>query len=150
MSGSAARPAPIRDHLAMRLVRVSAVGLAMLACAWLVIGISQAHDTTQAQAILSASRSLEATQGGHVGALLDSAAVLNPDEQVQVLRGRVALARGDKNLALPILLAVAQPALRSREPWLWPAQADIGRNPALFSQEPKTVFAIDPPPSRNR
>jgi predicted Zn-dependent protease len=134
----------------MRLVRLAAVALAMLVCAWFVVGIRQAHDTTQAQAILSGSRSLDATQARQASSLLDSAAVLNPDEEVQVLRGRVALSRGDKARALPILLAVTRAEPRSREAWLWLAQAAIGQNPALFSRALKTVFAIDPPPSRNR
>jgi hypothetical protein len=134
----------------MSLVRLTAIVVALLVSAWFVVGVRQAHDTTQAQTILSRSRSISTAAARHVTSLLNTAAVLNPDQEVQVLRGRVALAQGDKVLALPILLAVTLAEPRSREAWLWLAQAAIGQNPVLFGRALQTLFAIDPPPSRNR
>ncbi|MEA2161366.1 MAG: hypothetical protein QOD66_3746 [Solirubrobacteraceae bacterium] len=134
----------------MRIPRLAAVVLAIVASAWFVAGIRQAHDTTQAQKILSASRSLSAAQATHVASLLSAAAQINPDQEVQVLRGRLVLARGDKRQALAILQAVTRAEPRSREAWLWVAQAAIGLNPAVFNHALHTVFAIDPPPASNR
>jgi predicted Zn-dependent protease len=133
----------------MRMARLAVMVLAMVASAWFVLGIRQAHDTTQAQEILSASRSVGGAQARKAESLLSAAAQLNPDQEVQVLRGRLALAQGDKPRALAILQAVTRAEPRSREAWLWLAQAAIGLNPALFNHALKTVFAIDPPPSRN-
>lgn len=134
----------------MRWFRLAAIALALLVCAWFAIGIRQAHDTTQAQTILSASRSVDGAQARHLSSLLSAAAVLNPDQEVQVLRGRLAFAQGDKARAVTILQAVTRAEPRSREAWLWLAHAAISVNPVLFNQALHTIFAIDPPPSRNR
>ncbi len=134
----------------MKPVRLTAIVVALVSCAWFALGIRQAHDTTRAQAILSASRPLSQAEAHQAASLLDHAGVLNPDREVQVLRGRLALVQGRKAEALSILSAVTQAEPRSREAWLWVAQAALGQNEPLLQRALKTIFSIDPPPPRAR
>jgi hypothetical protein len=89
--------------------RASSVGLALVVCAWFVLGIQQAHDTNRVTAIVSGlfgQRELRPAQASRANSLLNSAQVLNPDAQVDVLRARVALLRGDRARAKRILIDV--------------------------------------------
>jgi predicted Zn-dependent protease len=93
----------------MRIARVLIACLGVLACAWFVLGIHQAHDTDRVTAIvggLTGQQRLTAQQAAHANALLDSATTLNPDRTIDLLRARVALLRGDRPTAKRILLGV--------------------------------------------
>lgn len=111
----------------MGLARVTATAFALLLCAWFALGVRQAHDTVRAAAIVSSNRSLSAAEGARADSLLSAAGALNPDSQVDLLRGQVAMLRHD----LPGAARVFETVVR-REPqnvlaWLWLAKTAYGK-----------------------
>ena len=93
----------------MRIVRALLVLTSLAACAWFAVGIRQAHDVDRVTTVVSGlqgQKRLTVAQADRADSLLDSAAVLNPDRTVQVLRARVALLSGHRSLAKQILLLV--------------------------------------------
>lgn len=106
-------------------MRAALAALAVLAAAWFALGVRQAHDTARATAILSSSKLTQA-QAHRATRLLDAAAFLNPDREVEVLRARVDLARADKAGARAILRRVVSQEDSYLEAWIWLARASVG------------------------
>jgi predicted Zn-dependent protease len=80
--------------------------LALVICAWFALGGIESHDINVATNLvggLQGRQKLTAAQAAQARSLLASAAVLNPDQQVNVLRARVALLRKERPLAVEIL-----------------------------------------------
>jgi hypothetical protein len=116
----------------MARARALLVILAVIACAWFAIGARQAHDLNAATHILSRSAPLRPAQDRQVAALLNSAATLNPDHQVDVLRGQLATAEGQYARARQILLGVIHGEPKNLQAWI--AYATAARNdPAAFN-----------------
>jgi hypothetical protein len=67
------------------------VVLALLVCAWFAIGIRQAVNTNRATALVAGGNRLTVTRDQRARSLLSSAAFLNPDREVTLLRGQLAL-----------------------------------------------------------
>ena len=99
--------------------------VAIVAVAWFAIAARQAHDTARATAIVSSSVVTPA-EGREASRLLDAAAFLNPDREVDVLRARVDLARGDESGARAILNRVVSQESSYLEAWIWLARASVG------------------------
>jgi predicted Zn-dependent protease len=115
----------------VRVGHAAVLVLALLACAWFVLGIRQAHELASAASIVSQQRPPTAAQARTAGSQLRSAAELNPDLEVDVLRGRLALARGNPPAARRILESVTRREPQNLEAWLWLARASAGA-PATF------------------
>jgi hypothetical protein len=77
------------------LARASVLVVAVIACAWFVVGIRQAHDTAAATSIITHRGGLSAAQVAHARSLLGAAQSLNPDSQVELVRGRLDLIEHD-------------------------------------------------------
>lgn len=107
------------------LARGLALGLALVACAWFVIGIRQAHAVDQATGIVSPGSSLTAADAHHASDLLSSARFLNPDRQVDVLRAEVDAGRGDLPAAREILKQVVKAEPDNLSAWLALAKASV-------------------------
>lgn len=104
----------------MRTVRLLLVLVSLAVCAWFALGIRQAHDVDRVTTIVSGlqgQKRLTVAQAGQADSLLDSAAVLNPDRTVQVLRARVALLRGNRPLAKQILLRLVAAEPENIDAW---------------------------------
>jgi hypothetical protein len=104
----------------------------VIACAWFVFGIRQANDINAATSILSQSGPLRPAQAKHVSDLLDSAATLNPDRQVDVLRGDLATTEGRLAQARVILLRVIHDEPRNVNAWLAYTQATRNNGKAFL------------------
>jgi uncharacterized protein HemY len=113
------------------MTRVALVACALVACAWFALGIRQAHQIARATSIVSLPRPPTAAQARGADSLLRSAATLNPDLEVDVLRGRLARARGDLPAARRILRSVVSREPDNVEAWIWLARASNG-SPATF------------------
>lgn len=113
------------------IVRVSLLVLALLACAWFVLGIRESREITDAGAIIQSHAKLTAAQAARADSLLDGAARLNPDEQVNILRARTALGRGDHSGAEKILAGVTRREPKNIQAWVWVTKA---------SADPRTYF----------
>lgn len=92
--------------------------VAIVACAWFAVGIRQAHDTDAASAILSGGHRLDAAAAARASSLLSSAAALNPDRQVGLLRAELAAERGRRAQAQRLALMVAHAEPRNSQAWL--------------------------------
>jgi hypothetical protein len=103
------------------LARLSLAGLALIACAWFVLGIRQAHDLGVATSIAQ-NRSISPAQAAHAESLLDSAATLNPDKEVQLVRAQIASAAGNDTRAIALAQQVANAEPENVVAWYVMAQ----------------------------
>jgi hypothetical protein len=130
------------------LARAAVVGFALLACAWFALGVRQAHDITRATSIIAQTGPLTSSQGRSASSRLDSAGALNPDLEVDVLRGRLALGRGQPPAARRILNSVVHREPKNLEAWIWLARASAG-SPSTFRlavERIQTLLPHVPPP----
>jgi predicted Zn-dependent protease len=130
--------------------RVLSLLLALVVCVWFALGIRQARDTSQASSILSNRNGVSAVQAAHAGSLLSAAGTLNPDTQVDLLRGQVALAQNDRPRAVRIVEDVTRREPMNVQAWLLLAEAS--RNVPEIERAVAHVGMLDPrlaiPPSR--
>jgi predicted Zn-dependent protease len=111
--------------------------------------VRQAHGTDGATTILSRGARITADQARHVDSLLAGARPLNPDREVDILRGEAALERGQTQTAQRILGQVARAEPQNLEAWLWLAHS-AGSNRPLFYRALVQVRKLEPvvrPPS---
>lgn len=126
----------------MRRVLVGAV--AVLVCAWFVIGLRQSTGLGRAEAVLGTNpRALAPGQGARVAAALREAAWLNPDRQVELERSLLALDRGDRARARSLATQVAQAEPQNLQAWIALART-AGGDPALFSRALRHVVELVP------
>jgi predicted Zn-dependent protease len=126
-------------------MRLALVAVALVVCAWFALGIRQANQVDDAAAIVA--KPATPAQARHAEKLLHDARALNPDAQVDVLRGQLALQQGDRNGAHRILSDVV-----AREPdnlQAWVSLARASRNAAEFrsalAHVAKLVPRVPPP-----
>jgi hypothetical protein len=93
--------------------------VALTACAWFAISIRDTRDIDRATAILGARSHPSAAAARRVSSLLGDATLLNPDRQVELLRGQLALARGQTRAAQRIFLRVTQEEPENLLAWSW-------------------------------
>jgi hypothetical protein len=115
----------------MRVVRILGIAFAALVCAWFVLGIRQAHELGNATSILSQPGFRTPGQLREVSALIRSAGTLNPDAQVDIARGRVAIDRQTFPAARRILGDVVRREPMNLEAWIWLAGASLNDRPEL-------------------
>jgi hypothetical protein len=92
-----------------RPIRIVCAVAALAVCAWFALGAREAHEINRATNIvggLNGQQKLTAAEAAQARSLLSSAALLNPDQQINVLRARVALLRAQRPLAVRILRGV--------------------------------------------
>jgi predicted Zn-dependent protease len=126
----------------MRLFRATLLILAIVACAWYVLGIRQAHDTAAATALLARGTPVTAAEAARADALLHVAAQLNPDQQVVILRAQVAYDRGDRRRAEQLLAPVVRDEPRNAVAWLWVARA--APDPMTFKRALASIGRLVP------
>ena len=117
--------------------------LAVAACAWFVVGIRQAQEIQRASAILSRASTVTPAEARTVSSLLSSAAFLDPDREVNLLRGQLALERGRPSRAQQIIEHVTRAEPQNLAAWLALAQAatnDVG----LFDYALRRIRALEP------
>lgn len=108
----------------MPLIRSGLVVTALIMCAWFALAIRQAQDTTEATAIITRGAP-SAAQAARVAQLLNSAATLNPDRQVDVLRGELAIQRGQDAHARQILFEVIRAQPKFLQAWVAYSEASL-------------------------
>lgn len=125
-SGLALRSSRIGDHNRVSVIRTALVLAAVACCAWFAIGIHQAHDVAAATGIIDAGRSAGSHELAIAAGDLRSAEFLNPDQEVNILRGHLAILRGDDKQAQEILAAVTRAEPMNLEAWIWFTGANLG------------------------
>jgi predicted Zn-dependent protease len=91
----------------MRVARVVLLALSLVAIAWFVLGARQARDISQVTAIVQGS-SVTAAQARQANQRLDSAATLDPDREVALLRAVLASERNHEARARTIVEQVTR------------------------------------------
>jgi hypothetical protein len=137
------RPAPIAPLQSpgraiirgVRVARIAVLVLALLCCAWFVLGARQAHLVDQATAIVGPGHRLSSQQARHAADLLDAAGTLNPDLQVDVLRGELAIDQGHLAEARQILHDVIVREPKNLAAFQQAARASVDDKPAFYATE---------------
>jgi hypothetical protein len=127
----------------MRLARAACGVIAVLAAAWFVLGIHQAHDLNAATSIANQGSRISPADARKVTSLVGSARTLNPDRQLDIVEGQAALESGSPRAAVRILLPVTRDEPRNVEAWVGLARA-AGGSPALFKHALTVVAQLDP------
>jgi DNA-binding transcriptional regulator YiaG len=124
---------------AMIAVRAALLAVAVAACAWFALGAHQAHDTQAATNLLDNSSQLSPTQARAVNSTLDSAATLNPDEEVNILRAEVAIDQGQFARARSMLARVIHREPKNLAAYIAALHASSNDQPAFYA----TLIAIN-------
>lgn len=122
--------------------------LAVVVCAWFALGIRQTRDTARATAIIASAASANgpsAAQASQERSLLRAAGTLNPDKQLDVLRGQLALLRNDNRGAARILQGVVAQEPLNVEAWVYLARAAFKVNRHEFGIAAQRIAQLDPP-----
>lgn len=125
----------------MRLLRPALLLVAVLAGAWFVVGVRQAHDIDVADTIITAPAHSPG-QLRSATSRLQAAAFLNPDRTVDILRGRIAIDEGQVARARHILKTVVGAEPQNLEAWIWFTGANLGRPAAAVGS--RRIAALDP------
>ena len=129
----------------MRALRSVLLLVAVVACAWFVLGARQAHEVDQATNVVTAS-SPTAAQLRAAAGQLHSAAFLNPDRTVDILQARVAILQHRLPQARRILTAVTRDEPQNLEGWIWYTGANLGRPAGRMGRA--RITALDPMDAR--
>lgn len=127
----------------MSFVRAASLIIVLVVCAWFALGIRQATSLTAAETLVDAQTHATAAQARRVQSLLDEAAMLNPDREVDILRARILLERGQDRPALGIIEGVTRAEPQNIEAWLWLAHASPS-NPRRFYYALRRVGQLEP------
>jgi predicted Zn-dependent protease len=126
-----------------RLTSLICALVALVVCAWFALGARQAVNTSRASSIISGAGRMSSAEVHKAFTFLDDAGTLNPDRQVDILRGRAFLARRNAQAARRVLTAVTRAEPQNVEAWLWLARAS-GTNAALLADSLERVRALEP------
>ena len=99
------------------LLRLTIPAVAVIAAAWLGLVAVQARDTDAATRII-AGPTPTAAQARHARDLLDTAAALSPDREIDLLRSQLAFARGEKAKARRLAASVTRAEPQNANAWL--------------------------------
>jgi predicted Zn-dependent protease len=132
----------------MRIAKVSVALVALLACAWFALGAREAHQLDRAMAIVAQSPAPSTRQLADANSLLRSAAELNPDSEVTLLRARVALLEHQHARAEQIAEEVTREEPKNLLAWDALAQIAGGDQRTLFRALGE-INRLDPPPPQS-
>jgi predicted Zn-dependent protease len=119
----------------MHAGRLLALAGCLVLAAWFVLDARQAQETADVSAIVSQTAPVTAAQAAHATSLLASAAKLNPDRSVQILRGELLLRRHHAAQARSALLGVTHAEPQNFLAWYWLADAS--------ASAPRTFYAAE-------
>ena len=129
--------------------RVVAISLAVVACAWFALATQQAREVSRATAIAEGPGSLRARQAEQADSLLASASTLNPDRQIDLLRGLVALDRSQRARAIEIFQRLTRAEPLNVNAWVDLARAGLGDS-AMVDRAVVNIARLDRTPRAGR
>jgi hypothetical protein len=134
----------IVDDSGVSLPRILATVAALAVCVWFAIGIRQAIDTDHASAIISSSAPLTEARVTQARSLLSTAAQLNPDRQVDLLRAQLDIRLGEDAKARALALSVASAEPQNSAAWLELSHASPGDD-ATLQLSYERLYGLVPP-----
>jgi predicted Zn-dependent protease len=132
----------------MRAARLAIAALAVAACAWFVIGVIQSHNESRATALINSGGTPTRAQTAQVGHWLDTAATLNPDRNIDLLRAQAEVRAGQSARALVLMKRVVREEPRNADAWIVFAFAAQSQSPALARMAHAEVLKLAPPVPR--
>jgi predicted Zn-dependent protease len=126
------------------VVRISALVVAVAACAWFALGIVQSIDTTRATAIVSSSTPMTPQRAAHARSLLDSAGTLNPDKTVDILRGELASELNQPVRAVAMLESVTASEPQNADAWVTLARVALHHDTPALERAVARLAQLDP------
>lgn len=102
----------------MLAVRLAVVSLAVAACAWFGLGVVQAHDENRATALIDQTGTPSAALTARIMGLLDSAATLNPDRTIDILRAQAQTRAGRSDAGLATAERITRAEPRNVNAWV--------------------------------
>jgi predicted Zn-dependent protease len=135
----------------MRVARIALLAGALIVAAWFALGGSQADEINTVTSMLASSPHLSSAQASRADGLLASAGVLNPDRNVTLLRGQVALQVGHVGEAQRLIGQVTSAEPDNIDAWDETAHA-YGGNVRIARHAYAELARLDPlilkPPAR--
>jgi predicted Zn-dependent protease len=128
----------------MPIARISLLVLAVCACAWFGLGAVQSHATDQATSIVSETGTLTPAQAARARSLLATAATLNPDHGIDLLRAQLAVREGRSAEAIAILQRTVADEPMNLSAWLALAQTALGHNRRVLDLTVAHLATLDP------
>jgi Flp pilus assembly protein TadD len=129
----------------LTLARASLLAIALVACAWFVLGFRQARDIGRATAIVNRTSTLDASDAAQARSLIQSADTLNPDLTPDLLRSQLALDENDNGTAERILSRVTRSEPMNIEAWVQLAvAANQTGDKGTFARAARTVGKLEP------
>jgi hypothetical protein len=132
------------DDLRMVLVRIPLLVLAACACAWFGLGAVQAHDIGRASSIVAGTGRLAPARAAQARSLLSSAAMLNPDRSIDLLRAQLALRQGRRPVAIAILRRTVADEPLNLNAWVALAKTALGHDTTLLDLAVVHLAKLDP------
>ena len=132
----------------MSPARLLAAAAALVVCGWFALAVRQSVDTNAAASIIDARTPLSAARAEHASSLLRSAALLNPDRSVDLLRSALALRLRQYAHARALALSVVRREPLNLQAWLAFGVASYGdRRAFLFAlaQVARLAPPVKPP-----
>jgi predicted Zn-dependent protease len=112
------------------IARVLCVLIAVVACAWFVLGIRQANDLSAAQSIVNSSSRPTPAQAARATSLLKRAGTLNPDASVQITQAQLLIEDSELSAARGVLAPVVAREPDNVQVWAVFARAAYGTEQA--------------------
>ena len=122
--------------------RAAIFAVAIVVCAWFALGVRQAHDIDQATSIITGAKLPTPAQAEHAQSLLNSADWLYPGTEAEILRGRLAIEKGQRPLAQRIERNVTREEPMNLSGWVWLANSYT--NPKFSLPVIAHVLVLDP------
>lgn len=135
----------MRDHGAVIAVRVIAVVAAVAACAWFALGVRSSHEADRVSSALAFAAKISPAQARADDHALHEAAVLDPDQTLEMLRAEVALHVGRHGDAIAIAEQVTRREPQNPDAWLLLKVVSAGADPALNRLADARLAQLVPP-----
>jgi hypothetical protein len=144
------RSAVHRDNPAMLALRLAVLALALVTCAWFGLGAVQTRDQTRATTLIDRPGTPPAALTARILSLLGSAATLNPDRDIDVLRAQAQTRAGRSTAALATAESVVRAEPQNVDGWVVLGFAAQRIDPAIASlareRELELVPRVPPAP----
>jgi hypothetical protein len=134
----------IGDHVPVTAIRLVLIAVAVSACAWFALAIRSTHDENSVTDLISAHNNLTPEQAAAAERTLSRARVLDPDEQLNVLRAQVDFHAGFAQRAVALERGIVGREPDNAEAWFVLILMSKRINPSLARLAQQRVAQLVP------
>jgi predicted Zn-dependent protease len=132
----------------MCAARFAIAALAVVACAWFVIGVIQSDNQSRATALINGGGTPTHAQTSQIEHWLDRAGTLNPDRNIDLLRAQAEVRADQSARALVLMKRVVRAEPSNADAWVVFGFAAQSQSPALARLAHAEVLKLAPPVPR--